>query len=154
MPGGTFSTELDLPIETIWDFVSDMNNWAPLVPGYIEHKIVNERQSTWKFKGDLGKIHKTVSMRIDITEWKEPTRVNFTLTGISENVTGNGYFEAKSITKYQTNMTGNLDVTAKGIMGPMVNPVLKSLIPKTAKRLTEAVASQMLENQRVMARGY
>ncbi|WP_047981796.1 CoxG family protein [Ornithinibacillus contaminans] len=153
MPGSTFSTELNLPIEMIWDFVSDMNKWAPLVPGYIEHKILNERQSTWKFKGDIGKLQKTISMRIDITEWIKPTKVRFTLTGISENVTGNGYFEAKSITDLETKMTGNLNVTAKGIMGPVINPVLKTLIPKTTQKLTEAVATQLVENQRVMARG-
>ncbi|WP_010094347.1 CoxG family protein [Ornithinibacillus scapharcae] len=154
MPGGSFSKDVDLPIETIWDFVSDMNKWAPLVPGYIEHKILNERQSTWKFKGDVGKIQKTVNMRIDITEWKKPTTVKFTLTGISEKISGDGYFEAKSITEYQTKMTGNLEVTARGMMGPVINPVLKTVIPKTAKRLTESVIDTMLENQRVAARGY
>lgn len=154
MPGGSFSKEVELPIETVWDFVSDMNKWAPLVPGYIEHKILNERQSTWKFKGDVGKIQKTVNMRIDITEWKKPTTVKFTLTGISEKISGDGYFEAISITEYQTKMTGNLDMTAKGLMGPVINPVLKSVIPKTAKRLTESVIHTMLENQRVAARGY
>ncbi|GIO27068.1 CoxG family protein [Ornithinibacillus bavariensis] len=153
MPGGTYSKELDLPIEKIWEFVSDMNKWAPLVPGYIDHQILNEKQSTWKFKGDIGKIQKTVNMRIDITEWKKPTSVRFTLTGISENVTGNGYFEAESITAYKTKMTGYLTMSAKGLMGPMVNPVLKSLIPKTTKRLTESVAIKIIENQRIAARG-
>ncbi|WP_042146882.1 CoxG family protein [Paucisalibacillus sp. EB02] len=154
MPGGSFTKEVDLPIEAIWNFVSDMNNWAPLVPGYLDHQVLNDRQSTWKFKGDVGKIQKTVSMRIDITEWKKPTTVRFTLTGISEKVSGKGSFEAKSITDYQTKMTGNLDMTAKGLMGPVINPVLKTVIPKTAKRLTEAVVYKIIENQRVIARGY
>jgi carbon monoxide dehydrogenase subunit G len=154
MPGGSFSKDVDLPIETIWEFVSDMNNWAPLVPGYIDHKILNERQSTWKFKGDVGRIQKTVSMKVDITEWKKPTTVRFTLTGISEKITGNGFFEANRVTEYQTKMTGNLDMTAKGLMGPVINPVLKTIVPKTAKRLTEAVIDKLLENQRAVARGY
>ena len=38
MPSGTHVTELDIPIDKVWDFVSDMNRWAPLVPGYIEHE--------------------------------------------------------------------------------------------------------------------
>ncbi|WP_026909249.1 CoxG family protein [Paucisalibacillus globulus] len=154
MPGGSFSKEVDVSIETIWDFVSDMNNWAPLVPGYIDHQILNDKQSTWKFRGDVGKLQKTVSMKIDITEWKKPTIVRFTLTGISEKVSGKGFFEAKRITDLQTKMTGNLDLTAKGLMGPVINPVLKTVIPKTAKRLTEAVVYKIIENQRVIARGY
>ncbi|GGA65810.1 CoxG family protein [Ornithinibacillus halotolerans] len=154
MPGGSYSAEVDLPIESIWSFVSDMNKWAPLVPGYIEHNVINEKQSTWKFRGDVGKLKKTVSMRIDITEWKEPTTVRFTLTGLSENVSGNGFFEAETITAYQTKMTGNLHMKAKGMMGPIINPVLKTMIPKTAKQLTEAVINKIIENQRQVARGY
>lgn len=52
-----------------------IDKWAPLVSGYIEHQIISDRQSTWSFKGDLGFVKKTVKLRIDITEWTEPTRV-------------------------------------------------------------------------------
>ncbi|WP_047984196.1 CoxG family protein [Ornithinibacillus californiensis] len=154
MPGGSFTKEVDVPIEAIWEFVSDMNKWAPLIPGYVEHSILNEKQSTWKFKGDVGKLQKTVSMRVDITEWKKPTTVKFTLTGISEKISGNGYFEAKTITAFQTEMTGNLNMTAKGMMGPVINPVLKTMVPKTVKRLTESVITNIIENNRQVARGY
>ncbi|MEN2466342.1 SRPBCC family protein [Ornithinibacillus sp. FSL M8-0202] len=154
MPGGSFSKEVDVPIEVVWGFVSDMNKWAPLVPGYIEHKVLNEKQSTWKFKGDVGKLQKTVTMQIDIIEWKRPTTVRFTLTGLSEHVTGKGYFEARTITDFQTEMTGNLNITAKGLMGPVINPILKTLVPKAVRRLTESIVVKIMDNQRQVARGY
>ena len=83
MPSGTHTTELDLPIEKVWDFVKDMDRWAPLVPGYIEHEIINDKQSTWTFKGDIGIMQKTVKLQIDITEWTEPSLVTFDLTGLN-----------------------------------------------------------------------
>src|SRR5699024_8164587 len=129
----------------IWNFVSDMDKWAPLVPGYIEHEIINERESTWIFKGDIGIMQKTVKLKIDITEWQEPTQVTFDLTGLNENFAGNGYFAAEKITDTKTKMTGNLDITAKGMMGPMINAILKNFVPKTAQQLTEAVASKINE---------
>ena len=58
MPAGTHSVNIPLNINTIWEFVHDMNNWAPLVPGYIEHEILSEHESTWVFKGDLGFMKK------------------------------------------------------------------------------------------------
>ncbi|WP_309545309.1 SRPBCC family protein [Virgibacillus dokdonensis] len=58
MPSGTKEMTLQAPIEQVWDFVSDMNHWAPLVPGYIDHEIINDTESTWKFKGDLGIVQK------------------------------------------------------------------------------------------------
>ena len=145
MPNGIHSVELDVAIDKIWGFVSDMNKWAPLVPGYIEHEILNEKQSTWAFKGDLGFMKKTVKLKIDIQEWIEPTKVTFDLEGLSDNFSGNGYFEAEALDANRTKMTGYLDISAKGAMGPMVNSIMKTFVPKTAKELTEAVAGKIAE---------
>lgn len=143
MPSGTHELEIDLPIEKIWDFVSDMNRWAPLVPGYIEHEILSETQSTWIFKGDIGIMQKTVKLQIDITEWREPTLVTFDLKGLNENFAGHGYFQADAMSDSKTKMTGNLDITAKGMMGPMINAILKNFVPKTAEELTKAIATEI-----------
>ncbi|MCG3088976.1 CoxG family protein [Sporosarcina cyprini] len=145
MPNGTHTVELQVPIENIWNFVSDMNNWAPLVPGYIEHEILSEKQSTWKFKGDLGFMKKTVKLQIDIQEWIEPSKVTFDLKGLSDNFTGGGYFEAERISDSATRMTGHLDITAGGMMGAMINTILKNFVPETAQQLTEAIAGKINE---------
>lgn len=144
MPSGTHAKELDSSIDKIWEFVSDMNKWAPLVPGYIEHEIISEKQSTWTFKGDVGIMQKIIKLQIDITMWEEPTRVTFDLKGLNENFEGSGYFEGRSLSDTTTKMTGHLDITAKGMMGPMINQILKSFVPKTAKELTEAIANQIM----------
>ncbi len=144
MPSGTHEVVLDLPIEKIWDFVSEMDKWAPLVPGYIEHEIISDKQSTWTFKGDIGIMQKTVKLQVDIKDWIEPTTVTFDLTGLNENFAGNGYFEAEAISDNQTKMTGNLDIAAKGMMGPMINAILKNFVPDTAKDLTDRIAEEIV----------
>jgi carbon monoxide dehydrogenase subunit G len=145
MPAGTHSVNVPLSIETIWGFVQDMNNWAPLVPGYIEHEIINDRESTWAFKGDLGFMKKTVKLKIDIKEWNEPSGVIFDLTGISDNFKGGGYFKAESIDANETTMTGNLDITAGGMMGPMINQILVKFVPQTAQELTDNIVEKLIE---------
>ncbi|QTH42537.1 SRPBCC family protein [Cohnella sp. LGH] len=151
MPNGIHTIELPVAIDKIWNFVSDMNKWAPLVPGYIEHEILSDRQSTWAFKGDLGFMKKTVKLKIDIKEWIEPTKVTFDLSGLSDNFGGNGYFEAETVDDNTTKMTGCLDITAKGAMGPMVNTILKTFVPKTAQELSEAIANRIEEIENVKA---
>ncbi|MFZ3577643.1 CoxG family protein [Virgibacillus sp. DJP39] len=143
MPHGIHKQELAIPIENVWSFVSDMNNWAPLVPGYIDHSILNEKQSTWKFKGEIGVIQKTISLKIDITKWQKPNLVTFDLTGLNENFKGEGYFEAESLANRQSNITGYLDIKARGMKGPMINPLLKSFVPKTTTDLTAAIAEKL-----------
>lgn len=145
MPAGTHSVNLPLNINEIWEFVKDMNNWAPLVPGYIDHQIISEKESTWAFKGDLGFMKKTVKLKVDIKEWNEPTEVIFDLTGTSDNFKGGGYFKATPISENETTMTGNLDITAGGMMGAMINQILVKFVPQTAEELTEAIVSKLKE---------
>lgn len=145
MPSGIHEVELDLSINQIWDFVKDMNNWAPLVPGYIAHEISNDKQSTWEFKGDIGIMKKKVKLQIDIIDWIEPSAVTFNLKGLSENFAGNGYFKAEAIDENKTLMKGCLDITAAGAMGPMINVILKNFVPQTATDLTNAIADKIRE---------
>ncbi|EJL46425.1 hypothetical protein BAG01nite_34910 [Brevibacillus agri] len=145
MPQGIHDIELPLPIGTIWEFVSVLENWVPLVPGYISHEVIHERRVTWTFTGDIGIMKKQISLQVDITEWNEPTEVKFTLTGINENFTGEGYFRAEALGEERTKMTGFLDITAKGLKAPMVNSILKSHVPQLTTDLAEAVASRMRE---------
>ncbi|ALC91465.1 carbon monoxide dehydrogenase [Bacillus sp. FJAT-18017] len=149
MPSGVHSVVLTVPIEKVWSFVSSINNWAPLVPGYIEHEIVSDMESTWAFKGDLGFMKKKIKLKVDITKWEEPSRVTFDLSGISDNFTGNGYFEAEKLDGNSTRMTGCLNITARGATSSMVNSILKNFVPKTTEELTIAVADKIREIENV-----
>ncbi|MDX8047495.1 SRPBCC family protein [Gracilibacillus sp. S3-1-1] len=149
MPNGTHFVKVNLPIEYVWEFVSDMNRWAPLVPGYIKHDIIDERQSTWHFKGDVGKIQKTIGLKVQIKEWLEPNSVTFDLTGIGENVKGDGYFLAERDGKEVTNITGYLQIAAGGMMAPVINNVLKSIVPKTTIEFTDRIASRLMAEHTV-----
>jgi carbon monoxide dehydrogenase subunit G len=143
MPSGMHQVELELPITVIWNFVKDMDNWAPLVPGYVNHEKLNNRQSTWEFKGDIGILKKKVSLMIDIKEWIPPHKVSFDLK--AEKYTGEGYFEAEAINKNKTKLIGYLDVTAIGAMEGMKNSLLKNAIPKSAEEMALAISSKLVE---------
>lgn len=145
MPQGVHSIDVDLPISKVWVFVSVMENWIPLVPGYISHEVIHDRQVIWTFTGDIGIMKKIISLQVDITKWVEPTEVRFTLTGVSSNFVGEGYFQAKALGDQRTKMTGSLDITAKGVKGPMINSILKTHIPQATTELVEAMANRMRE---------
>lgn len=145
MPQGIHDVDLDLPIQTVWEFVSVMENWIPLVPGYLSHEIINDRKSAWTFTSDIGILKKKINLEVEITEWQEPALVKFNLMGINENFAGEGFFKAQTLGEMRTRMTGSLDITAKGVKAPVINPVLKSHVPEMTAELAEAVAGRMLE---------
>jgi carbon monoxide dehydrogenase subunit G len=90
MPEVEYTTVVNLPPEKVWDFVKDMNNWAPFLTGYQKHQILSETDSIWTLKGDVGVLARTVELKAHVTEWNGPERVTFTLAGINELVEGGG----------------------------------------------------------------
>ncbi len=97
MPEHTYETTMAVPVPKIWDFVQDMDNWAPFVTGYQEHEKISDENSIWTLKGDMGVLSRTVKLDVKITEWTERERVEFTLTGINEQVSGDGTFVMSAI---------------------------------------------------------
>lgn len=92
MPEAEYSTTARLPVQVIWDYVREMDNWAPFLRGYQSHEKFNDRESVWVLKGDVGMVTRTVKFRVHIDEWGEPSRVLFTLKGVNEPMEGGGEF--------------------------------------------------------------
>lgn len=90
VPEVEYRTTMQLPPEAIWEFVKDMNNWAPFLTGYQKHEIIDDTDSVWTLKGDVGILARIVELRAHITEWDGPQKVSFTLTGLNEKVDGGG----------------------------------------------------------------
>ena len=149
MPVGMHEITMDIPIEEVWDFVKDMDNWAPLLPGYISHEKLSEQESNWTFKETVGILKKKISLQVTIKEWIEPTRVTFDLKGINENLTGNGYFQAEALDKSRTKMTGYLKMVAEGALAPVMNAVMKTSLPKSGEELTTAIAEKLMEQRAI-----
>ena len=93
VPEVEYTTSVALAREFIWECVKDMNNWAPGLTGYQKHEIIDEADSIWTLKGDVGVLARVVRLRAHVTEWSGQERVSFTLTGLNEAVEGGGTLE-------------------------------------------------------------
>jgi carbon monoxide dehydrogenase subunit G len=93
VPEVEYTTTVGLPRERVWDFVKDMNNWAPYLTGYQTHEVLSDTDSIWTLKGDVGVLARIVKLKAHVTEWNGPERVSFTLTGLNEQVDGDGTLE-------------------------------------------------------------
>src|ERR1700685_2697006 len=96
MPEVEYTTQVALPREAVWEFVKDMNNWAPYLTGYQTHEVLSETDSIWTLKGDVGVLARVVKLKAHVTEWNGPSRVSFTLTGLNEQVDGDGTLEMET----------------------------------------------------------
>jgi carbon monoxide dehydrogenase subunit G len=92
VPETEYSTTATLPVAAIWEFVRDMDNWAPFVAGYQSHRKEGETDSRWVLKGDVGVLTRTLEFRVHVTEWAGPERVAFEIEGLNEPLRGAGEF--------------------------------------------------------------
>jgi carbon monoxide dehydrogenase subunit G len=92
VPEVEYTTTARLPLETVWDFVSEMDNWAGFVAGYQSHAKQSETDSTWVLKGDVGVLARVLRFQVKIDEWAGPERVRFSLQGLNEPMQGSGTF--------------------------------------------------------------
>lgn len=96
MAEASYTTTTRLPVESIWAFVQDMDNWARFVTGYQSHEKRSDAESCWTLKGDLGVLSRSLTFEVLITEWRAPSQVRFTLRGLNEPMSGGGAFTIES----------------------------------------------------------
>jgi carbon monoxide dehydrogenase subunit G len=145
MPSEMQQLELAIPLEYIWNFIRDADNWAPLVPGYIHHEKISNQIITLEFKSDLGIMKKKVFLQIEIKEWNEPHRVSFELKRKNDKYLGEGYLEATAINKNKTCVTAFLEINASGAMGTLANSLFKSAKPLSSEEMVEIISSKLEE---------
>ncbi|MET0547425.1 MAG: SRPBCC family protein [Caulobacterales bacterium] len=92
MPEVTLSAQCSATPQQAWAFVEHMDNWAPFLTGYQRHETIDERNSIWVVKGELGGLTRIAEFRVQITAWVEPERIAFELEGVDEPFAGHGIF--------------------------------------------------------------
>lgn len=136
------SVVISAPIENVWKYVSQIENWATMVPAYKEHEQIDDTKSVWTFEGNFKGLKKTVKMELNIIEFQEPSIIRFEIEGLTDKFTGSGKFTAEE-TAGKTDMTGTIEVNAGGLSGAVLTPVIKMVLPKVTTRLTEKIARQI-----------
>lgn len=97
MAEATYTTTTRIPLDRVWAFVQEMDNWGRFVTGYQKHEKQDEKHSTWTLKGDVGVLSRTLTFEVEIVEWNGPERVSFTLTGVNEPMQGAGTFTMRTV---------------------------------------------------------
>ncbi len=153
MPDISYTTTMGAPRSRVWDFVRDMNNWAPFTRGYQTHEIINEKESLWTVKGDLGPISRITKVHVTITEWIEGERVAFTVKGLNEPLSGGGAILLSDAEGgVRTEIRGDATIEFGGSLGPVVNHLITPFIESGADdlvvQIVKAVTGEEVERQK------
>lgn len=142
MPVVSHVVNVEVVPEVTWDFVKEMRNWAELMPGYEGMEEINETDSEWKIRGDVGILTKLVTMQVHVTEWVELSHVNFTIVCKEEPLTAEGSLVAEAADS-ETKLVFNLDAQAGGMLGPVVNALLMIVMPRMARDFASGIKREI-----------
>jgi len=141
MPKVDYTATIERPRAVVWEFVKDMNNWAPLAKGYQEHEVVNDRESLWTIKGDIGPISRVTKFHVTITEWLEGEGVGFALKGLNESITGEGAIRLNEAAGgASTEVRGEALLEFGGSLGPVINHMFVPWAKQGADELVTKIA--------------
>jgi carbon monoxide dehydrogenase subunit G len=96
--------------------------------------------------GDVGILRREVELQVLIGEWDEPRSVSFTLEGEDEPVSGSGRFSTEPLGRSETRLGFELSLTSGGPMGPVINVLLGTQLPRIADQFVTALRERLLAN--------
>ena len=140
MPNVGYTAAIEVARPIVWEFVRDMNNWAPFARGYQAHEVVSDRESIWTVKGDVGPISRVTKFQINITEWIEGERVAFVLKGLNEPITGEGAIQLSDSASAGTEIRGDATIQFGGSLGPAINHLVVPWLRSGADELVTKIA--------------
>lgn len=149
MQSVNYAKTVEIPLPVMWDFIKDFSNWAPMVKGYQSHEVINDKESIWVMKGEFASFSRITKFKTTITEWVEKEKVAFEMKGVNEPVTGYGIVQLRSVDGDGSSIAAELGFNAGGIMGPLLNRMIKPWVTTVAEELVEKlVAAVTPENFR------
>lgn len=131
------------PVKTVWEFVKNMDNWAPFLMGYKGHTTINEKESTWKLKSTILGVTYSFEMSVLITEWEEEKKVGFELNGLTHPVKGGGLVTLTGNEETSTEVSFKLHLEGKGLTKPVVNLVVAPLLQPMAEQLLDKINKKL-----------
>lgn len=150
----TFSGEFTTPRspEQVFDFLSDPNKFAPLLPDYQSMSVQDATHFTVKVKVGVGNIRGSAELKMELAEAVKPQRAQYkgqgTAVGSQVTVTAgfdlqpNGNGSTKVLWQGETSIFGKLASMAGGMLEPLGRKNIQKLIEGLQKALAEPVTAQ------------
>lgn len=139
----TQGTVITAPIGAVWDHVSDISGWAPLMPGMQDVEMIDADHSRWVLKVGVGGLVRTVKVDVRVDRWAGPGEVDFTYALTSDPVKGSGTYRAVAQGAGETAIELHVKVEGSGPMAPMWEAMGRPLLPQLAKGFAGALKAQI-----------
>jgi carbon monoxide dehydrogenase subunit G len=153
-----FSGEFATPQspEEVFDFLSDPNKFAPLLPDFQSMSMEDPTHFTVKVKVGVGNIKGTAEIKMELVEAIKPHRAHYKGQGtaVGSQVTVSAGFDlhpngesTRVLWQGETSIFGKLASMAGGMLEPLGRKNIQKLIDGLQKALAEPVAKPQASSE-------
>jgi carbon monoxide dehydrogenase subunit G len=140
--------ELDEPPEVVWEYLTDMENFAQHVPGYKDFEEVDDSTSYWTIEVDLSMFTREMTFQVDVTEDEYP-RGSFELDPEEQPGSGSGTVIFKEPESGKTKIEFILQGEASGRMSPFLDKVIGKALPHISDNLIDNIEDADISSNKV-----
>lgn len=137
------SIAIGVGIDAVWTYVSDLQRWAAIMPGYREFEPIDADDSRWVLKVGVGGLVRTVKVLVHVERWDGPGRVDFAYRLEGDPVQGSGAYTARALGPHETEITLKVQVVGGGPMAPMWEAMGGPLLPQFARSFAEQLKAKI-----------
>ena len=154
MPLYSYDVTVNVPIEEVWDYVANFQNWAPLISGFVSYTPINSREIHWVFVTNLVIYKKRTEVISEITTWRKPSTIVFNIRGVTDELNATVHLYAKSLSVNQTKLSATVQIAPEGFLSKLIISQLESSLDKKKKgsnsfSLTEKIEEAILSKRQI-----
>lgn len=131
------------PIDTVWDFLSDLVKVGSCLPGCESVKVLNDTESEWTIKVKLGPVTKTIQARAQTTENTPPHRAAFIAD--AQELHMEGSLDLRSVSPGETEVVYRSIAKAKGPLEKLLEQIVASRLDGDAEAFVNNVRTKIEE---------
>lgn len=124
-------------------FVRDLDNWIQEFGGYDSHTVEEDGSILLQMRGKMGFMTKVTRLRIMITDEQPPSRITFSMTGVTDALEGDGELRITPAEGGASTVSYRVALSGRGIAAPVLNEFLNLVVPQTIGDLAERIAERL-----------
>jgi carbon monoxide dehydrogenase subunit G len=144
MPEIDKTFDIDAPPQETWEYMTDMQNFASHLPGFVEYEEEDEKTSFWTVKIDLSMFSKELTFEVDVQEEEYP-KAAFTLEPVDQPADGEGSVEFEPADGGGTTISLYVQSEASGRMSPFLNKVIGKALDKVSEEFVQNIENAPIQ---------
>lgn len=138
-----YTIKVDVPIAKVWEIIGAYEILIPLLPGYLGHERINEKESVWTINKEIGLIKKRFDIGIIIKEWNKPHSIKLQFEDRKGRFSGECLLATREITENKTLCTGSLRYSVSGSMSKMISNFMKTDRTEIAEEIKKIIETNL-----------